>query len=126
MDTLYLHTFVTKYLFCLDSDEDDDGLPPDPVGICRVSDALQAHTWPHMDMEKKGTAQSSKDEDGETSGAGEVAADGGPSEEGEGKEKKKVGVDKVGLSDLEAKVTASMTASKEETKSKVGKNSGAR
>ena len=66
--------------------------------------------WPSMEMEKNNTGQSKGEEDGE------AAVDGGASEEGESKENKKEG-----LSDLEAKVAASMTASKGEAKSKVGK-----
>ena len=100
-----------SFLHYVESDEeDDDGLPPDPMGIARVSDALQAHMWPNMEMEEKGGSDQSKKD--------EAAASGGR----EGVEEEKGKASKEGLSELEEKVAASMTSNKEDAKKKVGKN----
>ena len=68
-----------------DSDDDDDGLPPDPGGISRVSEALQAHMWPKMEMAKTKRGSQSGRDNPET-GSGKAAA--GDDEETEVKEKK--------------------------------------
>ena len=86
------------------------------MGISRVSDALQAHMWPKMEMAKnKRDSQSGRDKAETDSGKAAAGDDG----ETEVKEKKSIA--REGLRDLEAKVTASSTTSKEVSKSKVGK-----
>lgn len=97
-------------LFCSASEsDDDDGLPPDPVGISRVSDALQAHMWPIMEEAegKKAGGQSTK------------AAGGG--DDGGTEDKEEKGVAKKDLSKLEAEVAGSLAVSREEAKKRVGK-----
>jgi hypothetical protein len=124
-----------NFLLSSDSD-DDDGLPPDPVGISRVSDALQAHTWPNMELKEKQEGQK-KDSDGDDrtkqqaaeGGLDKAAATigGGGSEaerEGEKGEEKGHGAASSSREGLETKATASLAEGKEGAKSKVGKSGG--
>ena len=91
------------------------------MGISRVSDALQAHMWPNMDMQRKGSEReksggSPREQEGTSA---TTAAVGEAVEKGESKKCELV--PKEGLDDLETKVAASLSDSKEEVKRKVGK-----
>lgn len=96
------------------------------MGISRASDALQAHMWPNMEMRKKqGQKDSDSDRTEQQAGDGlessdKAAASGGgeaEKEEEKGEERTKG----ASREDLETKAAASLTAGKEEARSKVGK-----
>ena len=93
-----------------------------------MSDALQAHTWPKMQLkEKPGQKKDSDDDDRTEQQAAEggldkaAAAIGGGGETEKGGEKKETGASSSSREDLEAKATASLAEGKEGAKSKVGK-----
>ena len=117
-------TIIFNFLLSSDSD-DDDGLPPDPVGISRVSDALQAHMWPNMELKKKqGQKDNDSDRTEQQAGVGLESSDKAAASVGEAERRGEKGEERVqGASkeDLEVKATASLTEGKEEAKSKVGK-----
>ena len=91
------------------------------MGISRVSDALQAHTWPHMEMTKKpGESNNGRTAQDGAESSDKAAATGG--EEGDKGGEKIERASREGLGDLETKAAASLTGTKEEARSKVGKS----
>lgn len=91
-----------------------------------MSDALQAHTWPKMQLKEKPGQKKDSDNDDRTEqqeaegGLDKAAAAIGGGET-EREEKKETGASSSSREDLEAKATASLAEGKEGAKSKVGK-----
>ena len=92
-----------------------------------MSDALQAHTWPKMQLKEKPGQKKDSDDDDRTEqqaaegGLDKVAAAIGGGGETEREEKKETGASSSSREDLETKATASLAEGKEGAKSKVGK-----
>ena len=82
--------------------DSDDGLPPEAVGVARLSETLQAHMWPNMTMKGRDPTKKQEGSDSEAS------------------ESNKDTVSE-GLEKLEAKAAAS-GATKEESQKRVGKS----
>ena len=90
-----------------------------------MSDALQAHTWPKMELKEKPGQKKDSDNDDRTEqqaaegGLDKAAAAIGGSETERGE--KETGASLSAREDLETKATASLAEGKEGAKSKVGK-----
>ena len=88
-----------------------------------MSDALQAHMWPSMEMGKRDSDQQTRSKV-EPSGKASAAIGGGTGgTEGEESKDKERTVPREGLEDLETKAAASLSGSKEESRNKVGEKS---
>lgn len=97
----------------LDS-ESDDGYPPEAVGVARVAEALQAHTWSHMRMKRDPTSNPAKkieDIPPEQAATNQDGPSGHVTDKSSGVP---------GLEKLEEKATAMTSSSKEETQRRVG------
>ena len=98
-------------VFVFSDSDDDDGLPPDPMGISRVADALQAHTWPNLEMKKSEQSEGQNDDGDRTEQRVQESSAGAAAASGDGAATK----------DSQTKDQATPIADKEEVKSKIGK-----